>query len=53
MVGAFTHIVVSDFAKNDRATIGDNLSQLLNKHYSFLFLGSVSPDLPYLIGYYE
>lgn len=48
MAGTFTHLIISDFAKADKAAIGDDLWQLLNRHYSFLFLGSVSPDLPYL-----
>ncbi|MBI4739104.1 zinc dependent phospholipase C family protein [Candidatus Woesearchaeota archaeon] len=28
--------------------LGKNLWQMLNRHYSFLYLGAVSPDLPYL-----
>ena len=48
MAGAFTHLIITDFAKAEKTAIGEELWQLLNKHYSFLFLGAVSPDLPYL-----
>lgn len=48
MAGAFTHFVISDFAKEERTLISEELWQLLNKYYPFLFLGTVSPDLPYL-----
>lgn len=48
MAGAFTHFIISDVGKALKDAIGKELWQLLNKHYRFLFLGSVSPDLPYL-----
>jgi hypothetical protein len=48
MAGAFTHIIISDIGKTRQKQLGTELFQLLNKHYRFLFLGSVSPDLPYL-----
>lgn len=48
MAGAFTHFIISDLAKSMQSLIGKELWQLLNRHYRFLFLGSVSPDLPYL-----
>ncbi len=48
MAGAFTHFVICDVAKRKRQAIGTPLWQLLNKHSEFLYLGSVSPDLPYL-----
>jgi hypothetical protein len=48
MAGAFTHFVVCDQAKSDRKVIDSDLRQLLNRHYRFLFLGAVGPDLPYL-----
>ncbi len=48
MAGAFTHLMISDTGKAWRQQLGKELWQLLNKHYRFLFLGSVSPDLPYL-----
>jgi hypothetical protein len=48
MAGAFTHLLISEFASADRNSLPTELWQLLNKYTSFLFLGSVSPDLPYL-----
>jgi len=48
MAGAFTHFIISDVAKRKRSAIGVELWRLLNKHSQFLFLGSASPDLPYL-----
>jgi hypothetical protein len=48
MAGAFTHFVISDVTKSKRPILGKELWQLLNRHYQFLFLGAVSPDLPYL-----
>lgn len=48
MAGAYTHLLLSDVAKTKRGVLGRELWQLLNRHYRFLFLGSVSPDLPYL-----
>lgn len=48
MAGAFTHFIISNVSKSKRSILGKELWQLLNKHYQFLFLGSVSPDLPYL-----
>jgi hypothetical protein len=48
MAGAFTHLIISDIAKSQGAVLGNSLKVLLNRHYPFLFLGSVSPDLPYL-----
>ena len=47
MAGAFTHILIADVAKR-RRSLSLPLRQLLNKYSQFLFLGSVSPDLPYL-----
>ena len=48
MAGAFTHFIISNVAKTKRSIIGAELWQMLNKNYRFLFLGSASPDLPYL-----
>lgn len=48
MAGAFTHLIISNVAKSKRSILGLELYKLLNRHYRFLFLGSVSPDLPYL-----
>lgn len=48
MAGAFTHFIISNLAKSKRSILGRDLWQLLNRHYQFLFLGSASPDLPYL-----
>jgi hypothetical protein len=48
MAGAFTHFLISDFAKAEFKSLPSELWQLLNKHAAFLFLGSVSPDIPYL-----
>ncbi len=48
MAGAFTHFIICDQGKSRRKILGPELWQLLNKYYSFLFLGSASPDLPYL-----
>lgn len=50
MAGAFTHIMVCLKAKSDQAgtRLDDELWRLLNKHSQFLYLGAVSPDLPYL-----
>lgn len=47
MAGAFTHLIIVDVAKRSEQ-LPLNMMQLLNKHSEFLFLGSVSPDLPYL-----
>ena len=48
MAGTFTHLAICDVAKR-KAAIGEmRLRQLLNRHSEFLFLGAVSPDLPYL-----
>lgn len=48
MAGAFTHFIICDQGKSKRKVLGAELWQLLNKYYSFLFLGAASPDLPYL-----
>ncbi len=48
MAGAYTHLLLCDVGKTKRGVLGRELWQLLNRHYRFLFLGSVSPDLPYL-----
>jgi hypothetical protein len=48
MAGAFTHFILCDQGKSKRKVLGVELWQLLNKYYSFLFLGAASPDLPYL-----
>lgn len=48
MAGAFTHLIISDTGKALKNALGKELWQLLNRHYRFLFLGSVGPDLPYL-----
>jgi|WetSurMetagenome_2_1015567.scaffolds.fasta_scaffold08363_4 hypothetical protein len=48
MAGAFTHLVVSFYATREKKVLGKELMKLLNKHYRFVYLGSVSPDLPYL-----
>jgi len=48
MAGPFTHFLIVDAAKRRRSVIGSLLYRLLNKHSEFLYLGAVSPDLPYL-----
>jgi len=48
MAGAFTHIIICDVAKRRRSALGIELWRILNKYSEFLFLGAVSPDLPYL-----
>jgi len=48
MAGPFTHFLIVDSAKRRRTVIGSLLYRLLNKHSEFLYLGAVSPDLPYL-----
>lgn len=48
MAGAFTHYIICDVAKRKRSSLGRELWRLLNKYSEFLFLGSASPDLPYL-----
>jgi len=52
MAGAFTHISVCDKicgdAKKIDSKIGDELGMLINRHSQFVYLGAVSPDLPYL-----
>lgn len=48
MAGAFTHLIICDVAKRKRSSLGTDLWRLLNKYSEFLFLGAVSPDLPYL-----
>lgn len=48
MAGPFTHFLITDAAKRRRSIIGALLYRLLNKHSEFLYLGAVSPDLPYL-----
>jgi hypothetical protein len=47
MAGAFTHLLICDVAKR-RKSLSLPLRQLLNRYSQFLFLGAVSPDLPYL-----
>ena len=48
MAGTFTHFIVCDAAKANRKALPADLRKLLNRHSQFLFLGAVSPDLPYL-----
>jgi hypothetical protein len=48
MAGTFTHFMVCDAAKANRKALPPDLRKLLNNHAEFLFLGAVSPDLPYL-----
>jgi len=48
MAGTFTHFVVCEAAKANRKALPANLRKLLNSHSQFLYLGAVSPDLPYL-----
>lgn len=48
MPGPFTHIMICEAAKNLDEFLGEELWQLLNKYYQFLFLGAESPDLAYL-----
>lgn len=49
MAGPFTHFLIADAAKGRRSIIGALIMyKLLNRHSEFLYLGSVSPDLPYL-----
>jgi hypothetical protein len=48
MAGTFTHFVVCNKARSKKSVIGSDLWRLLSDNYCFMFLGSVSPDLPYL-----
>lgn len=48
MPGPFTHLTICEAAKNLDEFLGEELWQLLNEHYRFLYLGAESPDLPYL-----
>lgn len=48
MAGAFTHITIANAAKRHPAVADSKLRKMLNKYAEFLWLGSVSPDLPYL-----
>jgi hypothetical protein len=49
MAGTFTHFIICDVAKTRRTSIrSSELYKLLNKHSQYLYLGAVSPDLPYL-----
>ncbi len=48
VAGAFTHFIICDVAKREKAAADAELRRLLNKHSEFLFLGAASPDLPYL-----
>jgi hypothetical protein len=50
MAGTFTHFMICQEAKSwkERSKLDGELWRLLNKHSEFLFLGAVSPDLPYL-----
>jgi Zinc dependent phospholipase C len=48
MAGTFTHFVICNKARSKRSIIGGELWKLLSGNYRFMFLGSVSPDLPYL-----
>ena len=48
MAGTFTHLVICDIAKRKALIDEISLRQLLNRYSEFLFLGAVSPDLPYL-----
>jgi len=48
MAGAFTHFIICDVAKRKRSVLGFERWRFLNKYSEFLFLGSASPDLPYL-----
>jgi hypothetical protein len=45
MAGPFTHFAICYVAKE---LVSTQLSRLLNKYLEFLYLGAVSPDLPYL-----
>lgn len=48
MAGAFTHIAIVNSATRHSAITDPTLKKLLNRHAEFLWLGAVSPDLPYL-----
>lgn len=48
MAGPFTHFMIVDAAKRKRQIVGPFLYRILNKHSEFMYLGAVSPDLPYL-----
>jgi hypothetical protein len=50
MAGTFTHLMICQKAKSTQTSsaLDDELWRLLNKHSQFLYLGAVSPDLPYL-----
>jgi len=48
MAGAFTHFILSDEAKRRETLLDPELMRTLNEYSEFLFLGSVSPDMPYL-----
>lgn len=46
MAGPFTHMLVADAAYMTQGGLPPVLQQVLSTHRNFLFLGSVSPDLP-------
>ncbi len=49
MAGAFTHIMVCIKAmEQKKSPLDRELFRILRKHANFVYLGSVSPDLPYL-----
>lgn len=48
MAGPFTHFIICDAAKRAKTLSDPEMKRLLNKYSEFLFLGSASPDLPYL-----
>lgn len=48
MAGTFTHFTACSSAISNRSALPADLRQLLNRHSEFLYLGAVSPDLPYL-----
>lgn len=48
MAGAFTHIAIVNSATRHPLIADPSLKKLLNRHAEFLWLGAVSPDLPYL-----
>ena len=48
MAGPFTHWTICDEAKSRKGDVGLELWKFLNGYSEFMYLGSESPDLPYL-----
>jgi hypothetical protein len=48
MPGPFTHLMICLKGMNQDELLGEELTRFLSANYRFVFLGSESPDLPYL-----